>query len=981
MKYPRKAPIAGVNGTVALLVAVWLIMLVPRGDLRASVYQAPDMSLQLWQAGSDPTALPELASQTSVFSGTLLPRLSGSGYGGATVNFGNWIPVPGASRNTGDMAIASTPDASVSGGVGYTDSVTADLAVTANAAGVIGAGSPSGTTPAVDAALAPTAPDTTPPTLVSGVIVSVNSTSQVSIAWNASTDPGGVVYRIFRDGMLVTRAVTTATSYTDSGLTPGTQYCYTIVAYDAAWNDTSPSAPACATTQSNPVSPVAATEFYGPFASWANAKVNSGAVGNGVADDTSALQAALTQVATGGFGASSPASTLYLPKGTYRVTQTLTLLNREQVNIVGDPGTRIVWDGPAGGTLFHLDGCDTSYFARLIFDGAGKAGIVFDHTKVSGSFFDADNVFEDVSFVNGGKGLRGGGAGQGFASIMFRRCTFANCTVDGVTVENWNALDGYLVDCLVSNCHVGLHVYQGSLHPYRSLFVGNGTDIRIDQGFPFLSIVSNQSFNAGQFLYSPSIGQNGGALLLKGNLVVDSAANRPAIEMGTLGPIMLLDNTFANAGTTNQVRLFNGLSPDVLAVGNQCTSANLIGIEYNAAATPPRVNLVDNNTGVARGSLNLTRLSLPPAATNLNRHTVEVSANANDREVQSAINAVASWAGQNPVIHVPLGLHTFTQTIVVPGGLDVTLVGDGWHDQLTWGSSTGRGPMFRFQAPAKAGLQQLAVTEYAKGDAVLYVEGANAVGSRVLLQDCSIDQGVSQNLWLDDCPNLTVEMDGDGHGNTMSGGTSGVSIEQTGRGKFRLFCADSGSNWRTYKSENGGELYVETSWYEDHAADINYASFAGGGTVTFLSGKMASGGGGNNRNGNSFSVANWNGQLLFGLMGAVTDTVNLSGTGNGSVWLNSSSGLALPNWYANNAAGLTFAATQDWNYQGGSNRLGDTGGASAAFTRQMLTKARQEFMLGPTINDTPPTATDVRLIRFYAQQALRDIAIYSGIAP
>ena len=206
----------------------------------------------------------------------------------------------------------------------------------------------------------------------------------------------------------------------------------------------------------------------------------------------------------------------------------------------------MVWAGASGGTLFHLDGCDSGYFARLTFDvGGGTAAVVFDHTKVNGAYFDEDNVFEDCSFVNGGTGMRGGAAGQGFASIMFRRCTFADCTVDGASVNNWNALDGYLVDCLVTNCGVGIHIYEGSLHPYRSLFVGNGTDIRIDQGVPFESIVSNQSFNAGQFIYSPNIGQNGGEILVKDNLVVNSLFSKPSVEMGVMGPLMFLDNTFA----------------------------------------------------------------------------------------------------------------------------------------------------------------------------------------------------------------------------------------------------------------------------------------------------------------------------------------------------------------------------------------------------------------------------------------------------
>lgn len=59
------------------------------------------------------------------------------------------------------------------------------------------------------------------------------TTDSVALTWSASTDPGceGLVgYKIFRNGVQI--AVTTSTSYTDSGLAPGTAYSYKVVAYD-----------------------------------------------------------------------------------------------------------------------------------------------------------------------------------------------------------------------------------------------------------------------------------------------------------------------------------------------------------------------------------------------------------------------------------------------------------------------------------------------------------------------------------------------------------------------------------------------------------------------------------------------------------------------------------------------------------------------------------------------------------------------------
>src|SRR5712692_708114 len=60
-------------------------------------------------------------------------------------------------------------------------------------------------------------------------------------------------------------------------------------------------------------------EFVGPFPSWANVKTNYGAAGDGVTDDTAAIQKALNAL-----GPTNP--TLYFPDGTYRITQTLTLV-------------------------------------------------------------------------------------------------------------------------------------------------------------------------------------------------------------------------------------------------------------------------------------------------------------------------------------------------------------------------------------------------------------------------------------------------------------------------------------------------------------------------------------------------------------------------------------------------------------------------------------------------------------------------------
>jgi chitodextrinase len=113
---------------------------------------------------------------------------------------------------------------------------------------------------AVTSATTPALPDTSAPSIPSGVTATATSTSQVSVSWSASTDTGGsglAGYQVYRNGTLVT--TTTATSYGDSGLSAATSYCYTIVAYDSAGNNSSASPETCVTTLSpastNPAAP------------------------------------------------------------------------------------------------------------------------------------------------------------------------------------------------------------------------------------------------------------------------------------------------------------------------------------------------------------------------------------------------------------------------------------------------------------------------------------------------------------------------------------------------------------------------------------------------------------------------------------------------------------------------------------------------------------------------------------------------------
>jgi len=84
-----------------------------------------------------------------------------------------------------------------------------------------------------------TAPtDTTPPGVPSGLASSTQTSSSVTLAWNAASDNAGgsgiAGYRVYRNGTLV--GSPTGTAYTDTALAADTSYSYQVAARDNAGN-------------------------------------------------------------------------------------------------------------------------------------------------------------------------------------------------------------------------------------------------------------------------------------------------------------------------------------------------------------------------------------------------------------------------------------------------------------------------------------------------------------------------------------------------------------------------------------------------------------------------------------------------------------------------------------------------------------------------------------------------------------------------
>ena len=135
-------------------------------------------------------------------------------------------------------------------------------------------------------------PDTTAPSVPTGLTAANITINSVDLSWNASTDNVGVTgYDVYQDGTLI--ASPTGTSYAVTGLASGTTYAFTVRAKDAAGNTSAQSTAINVTTDTPDTTPpstptglaansVTQTSFT---LSWAAATDNVGVTGYDVYQD------------------------------------------------------------------------------------------------------------------------------------------------------------------------------------------------------------------------------------------------------------------------------------------------------------------------------------------------------------------------------------------------------------------------------------------------------------------------------------------------------------------------------------------------------------------------------------------------------------------------------------------------------------------------------------------------------------------------
>ncbi len=374
-------------------------------------------------------------------------------------------------------------------------------------------------------------------------------------------------------------------------------------------------------------------EFVGPFPSWSNVKTDFGAVGNGAADDTAALQKALDSF-------QQKSNVLYLPAGTYRITKGLTMTNRQCLSILGeDPAkTEIKWDGPEEGAMLLCNGVCYAKFARITWNGGGKKVTAIFHESENTKGVGTGNEHSDQVFVDLAFGIRAGKPHCMDAETAVLRCKFLRCSEAGVRIQSFNALDWFVWDSEFDGCALGVTNDPGAghFHLYRNIFRNSTVaDIAL-RNAEYFGIRHNLSVGSKRFFEGRNIGGWAVPTMLQGNTIIETR-EPVAILVNNPGPTLLIDNVIKSRADVTEgpvVRLVAELDGEYVAVGNTVT-----------VATPfiARHRFLELQTKVVPAE-KIVPPALPGAVTPplKNRPVIEVPAKADDKAIQAAINQAAA---------------------------------------------------------------------------------------------------------------------------------------------------------------------------------------------------------------------------------------------------------------------------------------------------------------------------------------------------
>ncbi len=569
----------------------------------------------------------------------------------------------------------------------------------------------------------------------------------------------------------------------------------------------------------------AAEDFVGPFASWRDLRRDYGAVGDGTADDTAALQRAMDELVK-----HEKACVLYIPAGTYRITDTVKTVRKahtdcQGVSIIGEDPTRTVirWDGPEGGTMVAWDAW-YSKISRLTLDGVGHAGAGL----VYGPAFSTYNETSDIVFRDLKAGLVfGGPETNGQAENEVLRCRFLRCGT-GVQTVNFNSMDIWVWYCLFEDCDRGVYNVMGNWHAWHNLFMRSGTCDLGTQNLMAFSVVGNTSIGSRCFFDFSSGHTWGSPVSLTGNRVLDPTGDW-AVLLDNAGPYLVVDNVFRLTGKTRGVRM---TWADQTLVGNTYTKEDAVEERGRFRRIGERVVSADDIANAIP--------ALPSTPLHRQRKVFEVPAGSDAGTIQQAIDKAAKTRAPRPIVHLPMGNYRIDKTLVIPRNCDLQLVGDGAGEtatRLNWTGPHG-GVVLRLNGPTQVTLRDFYV--HAPDARAMVIEDADQPGGRIFADQFNVNGPRNQEggrtaalriAGLDQTDVLLRALQGSGNGGTWVDVLGGPKAAEAAN-QVSIFTGATGSAAGQYDVGRGGRLVVRGVYHERSSDSLTGLHLKGSGTLS-----------------------------------------------------------------------------------------------------------------------------------------------------
>jgi uncharacterized repeat protein (TIGR02543 family) len=442
---------------------------------------------------------------------------------------------------------------------------------------------------------------------------------------------------------------------------------------------------------------------------WLNVKalpstVNGGvsAKGDGVNDDTQAIQAAFDEVRRDG----STYSTVYLPEGTYRISSEIYPKypgHDKAMHLRGHGrNTRIEWYGPSGGRMFRSDGAAYSTYIGVVWDGRGVAAYGFMHASTLEGRRETKVLHQHEVFMN----FTAEGAGAArykpdqryLEGSTWNNCLFINC---GKGLVLWDAND-YVITidgCEFYDNDYGIYSERGSYYVRNSHFErSKQTDMVSNNDTQGSS--ARRVTSVGSRAFYERAGSVGGPQFTVQDCHISGWTNTDyAIKTtsGARNPMLIFDCSFKNAPSSNPPVKLDAATPVVHSNNVWTTGGAFVGGNTEHVQEIPK--------GKRGGSVESATQRFFSSTATIPGKVFNARSFDSDG-IQSAIDSARAH-GNGAIAYLPRGNYNLTQTINITGG-DYYIGGAGSaFTKIYWKGQNYYGPIFNITNPQNLTIEQL----------------------------------------------------------------------------------------------------------------------------------------------------------------------------------------------------------------------------------------------------------------------------------